>query len=184
MSGEQQVDSNLTDEWAWSDAHALPGAVDVAIIGGGIVGCSAAYFLARRACGRGLRERPRRRRAVGPQLGLGAPAGPVAGRLPLMIRACDSGRNCRRARRGRRLPPGRRAVPGRGCRAARGARGMARRRARARARHAASRRAELEAVLAAGDAQRRALHSERRARGTLARRAGDRRGAQSAARRS
>lgn len=47
MSGEQQVDSNLTDEWAWSDAHALPGAVDVAVIGGGIVGCSAAYFLAR-----------------------------------------------------------------------------------------------------------------------------------------
>ena len=45
--GEQQVDPTLTDEWAWSDAHALPGAVDVAIIGGGIVGCSAAYFLAR-----------------------------------------------------------------------------------------------------------------------------------------
>ena len=47
MSGEQQVDSSLIDEWAWSDAHALPGAVDVAVIGGGIVGCSAAYFLAR-----------------------------------------------------------------------------------------------------------------------------------------
>lgn len=47
MSGEQQVDSSLTDEWVWSDAHALPGVVDVAIIGGGIVGCSAAYFLAR-----------------------------------------------------------------------------------------------------------------------------------------
>lgn len=47
MSGEQQVDSSLTDEWVWSDARALPGVVDVAIIGGGIVGCSAAYFLAR-----------------------------------------------------------------------------------------------------------------------------------------
>ena len=47
MSGEQQVDSSLTDEWAWSDAHALPAVVDVAVIGGGIVGCSAAYFLAR-----------------------------------------------------------------------------------------------------------------------------------------
>lgn len=47
MSGEQQVDSSLTDEWGWSDAHALPGAVDVAVIGAGIVGCSAAYFLAR-----------------------------------------------------------------------------------------------------------------------------------------
>lgn len=47
MDGEQQVSSNLTDEWAWSDAHSLPGSVDIAIIGGGIVGCSAAYFLAR-----------------------------------------------------------------------------------------------------------------------------------------
>src|SRR5262245_64688485 len=47
MPGEQQVESNLIDEWTWSDARALPDAVDVAIIGGGIVGCSAAYFLAR-----------------------------------------------------------------------------------------------------------------------------------------
>ena len=47
MSGEQQVDSNLIDEWAWNATSALPGAVDVAIVGGGIVGCSAAYFLAR-----------------------------------------------------------------------------------------------------------------------------------------
>ncbi len=47
MSGEQQVDSSLIDEWAWSGARALPAVVDVAIIGGGIVGCSAAYFLAR-----------------------------------------------------------------------------------------------------------------------------------------
>jgi glycine/D-amino acid oxidase-like deaminating enzyme len=46
-TGEQQVDPSLTDEWAWSDARALPGVVDVAVIGGGIVGCSAAYFLAR-----------------------------------------------------------------------------------------------------------------------------------------
>ncbi len=47
MYGEQQVDSSLIDEWACSDARALPGSVDVAIIGGGIVGCSAGYFLAR-----------------------------------------------------------------------------------------------------------------------------------------
>ncbi|HEY7642243.1 MAG TPA: FAD-binding oxidoreductase [Steroidobacteraceae bacterium] len=47
MSGEQQVDTSLIDEWAWSDARTLPDLVDVAIIGGGIVGCSAAYFLAR-----------------------------------------------------------------------------------------------------------------------------------------
>jgi glycine/D-amino acid oxidase-like deaminating enzyme len=47
MSGERQVDPSLTDEWAWSEARVLPAAVDVAIVGGGIVGCSAAYFLAR-----------------------------------------------------------------------------------------------------------------------------------------
>ena len=47
MAGEQQVASNLIDEWAWNDARALPASVDVAIIGGGIVGVSAAYFLAR-----------------------------------------------------------------------------------------------------------------------------------------
>jgi glycine/D-amino acid oxidase-like deaminating enzyme len=47
MPGEQQVATSLTDEWAWSDARALPDVVDVAVIGGGIVGCSAAYFLAR-----------------------------------------------------------------------------------------------------------------------------------------
>jgi len=45
--GERQVDPSLTDEWAWSAARVLPSVVDVAIIGGGIVGCSAAYFLAR-----------------------------------------------------------------------------------------------------------------------------------------
>jgi glycine/D-amino acid oxidase-like deaminating enzyme len=45
--GERQVDSSLNDEWTSSDARVLPGVVDVAIIGGGIVGCSAALFLAR-----------------------------------------------------------------------------------------------------------------------------------------
>src|ERR1044072_8402502 len=44
-SGEQQVEPSLTDEG--SDARARPGVVDVAMVGGGIVGCSAAYFLAR-----------------------------------------------------------------------------------------------------------------------------------------
>jgi threonine dehydrogenase-like Zn-dependent dehydrogenase len=43
---------------AFSDR--LPGAVDVVVIGAGIVGISTAYFL----------------RAVLPKLGLGAPAGP------------------------------------------------------------------------------------------------------------
>ena len=48
MSGEQQVGRNLVDEWAWNAAdNPIPRSVDVAIIGGGIIGCSAAYFLAR-----------------------------------------------------------------------------------------------------------------------------------------
>ena len=46
--GEQQISNGITDEWTWNDtSSALPAAVDVVIIGGGIVGCSAAYFLAR-----------------------------------------------------------------------------------------------------------------------------------------
>jgi glycine/D-amino acid oxidase-like deaminating enzyme len=49
MSGEQQVARTLDDEWTWSaTGNPLPRSVDVAIIGGGVVGCSAAYFLARR----------------------------------------------------------------------------------------------------------------------------------------
>jgi glycine/D-amino acid oxidase-like deaminating enzyme len=48
-AGEQQVRKTLRDEWTWDAAGApLPKSVDVAIIGGGIVGCSTAYFLARR----------------------------------------------------------------------------------------------------------------------------------------
>ena len=47
--GEQQVSKAIRDEWAWEPASGpLPKSVDVVIIGGGIVGCSAAYFLARR----------------------------------------------------------------------------------------------------------------------------------------
>jgi glycine/D-amino acid oxidase-like deaminating enzyme len=47
--GEQQVGKALTDEWAWDAVdNPLPDAVDVAVIGGGVIGCSTAYFLARR----------------------------------------------------------------------------------------------------------------------------------------
>ena len=57
-------------------SQTLPEAADVAIVGGGIVGLSAALFLARaRRLGRCLRRRAVRRRAVEPQLGLGAPDG-------------------------------------------------------------------------------------------------------------
>ena len=49
MNGEPQVHRTVTDSFAWHEAdNPLPRAVDVAIIGGGIVGCSTAYFLARR----------------------------------------------------------------------------------------------------------------------------------------
>ncbi len=46
--GEQQVCASISDEWTWNESSSsLPTAVDVAIVGGGIVGCCAAYFLAR-----------------------------------------------------------------------------------------------------------------------------------------
>ena len=48
MTGEPQVVGTDTDAFAWdAERNPLPSAVDVAIIGGGIVGCSAAYYLAR-----------------------------------------------------------------------------------------------------------------------------------------
>jgi glycine/D-amino acid oxidase-like deaminating enzyme len=46
--GEQQVTRTGPDEWAWrKDAPPLPQRADVVIVGGGIVGCSAAWQLAR-----------------------------------------------------------------------------------------------------------------------------------------
>ena len=48
MKGESQVVGTDTDAFGWdAERNPLPQAVDVAIIGGGIVGCSAAYYLAR-----------------------------------------------------------------------------------------------------------------------------------------
>ena len=48
MSGEPQIHPGETDEFAWhATGNPLPAAADVAIIGGGIIGSSAAYFLAR-----------------------------------------------------------------------------------------------------------------------------------------
>ena len=48
MEGEQQVALAIADEWVWdATRNPLPRSADVAIIGGGIIGCSAAYFLAK-----------------------------------------------------------------------------------------------------------------------------------------
>ena len=48
MPGEQQVGELRVDEWAWAASRdSMPDSVDVAIIGGGIIGCCAAYYLAR-----------------------------------------------------------------------------------------------------------------------------------------
>lgn len=48
MTGERQVERTIDDEWAWhASERPLPRAVDVAIVGGGVIGCSTAYFLAR-----------------------------------------------------------------------------------------------------------------------------------------
>ncbi|HQR23495.1 MAG TPA: FAD-dependent oxidoreductase [Steroidobacteraceae bacterium] len=60
MNGETQVSRTTVDEWAWDPAtNPLPASVDVAIIGGGIVGCCAAWFLAREGLSVGLFEKGR-----------------------------------------------------------------------------------------------------------------------------
>ena len=60
MSGEQQVDRSIADEWAWdAAANPVPAAADVVVIGGGIVGCSTAWFLAQRGVSVALFEKGR-----------------------------------------------------------------------------------------------------------------------------
>jgi glycine/D-amino acid oxidase-like deaminating enzyme len=60
MNGERQIPRDDADGFAWHAAdNPLPQAVDVAIIGGGIVGCSAAYYLGRRGVAVALFEKGR-----------------------------------------------------------------------------------------------------------------------------
>jgi glycine/D-amino acid oxidase-like deaminating enzyme len=60
MTGEQQVDREAIDEWAWhAQTNPVPSSADVVIVGGGIVGCSAAYFLAQQGVSVALFEKGR-----------------------------------------------------------------------------------------------------------------------------
>ena len=59
-TGEAQIHPGETDEFAFhASGNALPAAVDVAIVGGGIIGCSTAYFLARKGISVALFEKGR-----------------------------------------------------------------------------------------------------------------------------
>ena len=165
------------DEWAWDAAASrLPTSADVVVIGGGIVGCSAAWFLARRGRAVVLCEKGR---IAGEQSGRNWGWVRQQGRspveLPLMMRSLAIWKDLRRgARRGRRLSPGRLPVPRRGRGGARRARGVAAGRPRARTRHAAAvaARTRPACCTARASAGRRALYPQRRPRGAESRRAG------------
>jgi glycine/D-amino acid oxidase-like deaminating enzyme len=60
VTGEAQIHPGDTDEFAFHAAdNPLPNAVDVAIVGGGIIGCSAAYFLAQQGVSAAVFEKGR-----------------------------------------------------------------------------------------------------------------------------
>ena len=60
MTGEQQVHRHSGDQWTWSAAtNPMPSSADVVIVGGGIVGVSTAYFLARKGVSVALFEKGR-----------------------------------------------------------------------------------------------------------------------------
>ena len=58
--GEAQIHPGDTDEFAWQAAdNPLPEAVDVAIIGGGIIGVSTVYYLAKQGVSAAVFEKGR-----------------------------------------------------------------------------------------------------------------------------
>ena len=60
MTGEAQIHAGDADEFAFDATdNPLPEAVDVAIVGGGIVGSSAAYFLAQQGVSAAVFEKGR-----------------------------------------------------------------------------------------------------------------------------
>ncbi|MEM7282233.1 MAG: FAD-binding oxidoreductase [Pseudomonadota bacterium] len=87
-SGESQVTTIVDPGREWFEGESLPKRVDVAIIGGGIVGCSAAYFLAKQGLSVCLLEKGR---IAGEQSGRNwgwvRQQGRANAELPIMIRA-------------------------------------------------------------------------------------------------
>ena len=87
-NGESQVAAIVDPGRGWLEGAALPEEVDVTIIGGGIVGCSTAYFLAKRGLAVCLFEKGR---IAGEQSGRNwgwvRQQGRAAAELPVMIRA-------------------------------------------------------------------------------------------------
>ncbi len=154
-----RVDPVASDE-------ALPARADVVVIGGGIIGTSAALFLAQKGISVvAVREGPHRRRAIEPQLGLVPQDGARPARNPAGHREPAPVGADERDGRGRdRLPHLRDHVSGRDRGRSGAARRMARTRPRIPARHADHRRRRGGGA-AAGARQemgRRALHRERR----------------------
>ena len=138
MTGEQQVHRLSGDQWTWSAAtNPIPSSADVVIVGGGIVGVSTAYFLARKGVSVALFEKGH---IAGEQSGRNWGWVRQQGRspveLPLMIQSLGVWQgSVGGAGRGRRLPAGWLALPRGDSHRARGACGMAAGRTGAWARH-------------------------------------------------
>ena len=178
VTGEAQIHPGEVDEFAFHAAdNPLPEAVDVAIVGGGIIGSSAAYYLAKQGVSAAVFEKGR---IGGEQSGRNwgwvrqQCRSPVE--LPLMMESLGLWKALPEAlgedlgfRQGGTL------YLAEDEDGARGAGEVARRRTRARARHAHRARVGTHGAVQCGRAMgRRAVHGERRASRTLACRARDR----------